>query len=170
MKPADIRLVFAIAAALVASWASAAHAADAPTRIPTITRLVKLFLEREAQLGDAVRAGDAAGVERMLADDFELRVGARAGRPIPRADFVQAIVQGRDAGGEIAGMAAHDIGGAVIVSFTQGSRAGPLFVVDVWRMQGSEWKLAIRYAGPAGTASTAIPGAGAEEPEIPKKY
>jgi len=164
------RTFAACMATVVGVSAVVAVGADAPTRIPTVTRLVKLFMERETQLGDAVRAGDAAGVERNLAEDFELRVGARPGRPVPRADFVQAIVQGRDAGGEITAMAANDVGGAVVVSYTQASRSGPLFVVDVWRMKDDDWKLAIRYASPAGSARTVIPGAGAEEAVIPKKY
>jgi hypothetical protein len=67
-------------------------------------------------------------------------------------------------------MAVHDLGETAVVSFTRGNRGGALFVVDVWRKQGSDWRLAVRYASPAGTASYAVPGAGTEEPEIPKKY
>jgi len=147
-----------------------ASGGDAPPRIPTVTRLVKLFLERESQLDDAVRAGDAAAIERLLADDFELRTAARAGQPIPRADFVRALVNARDPGGEISAMAVHDLGATMIVSYAQGHRGGPLFVVDVWRNDGGNWKLAIRYAAPAGDARATIPGALAAEPEIPKKY
>jgi len=132
--------------------------------------LVKLYLEREAALSAAVRAGDAAAIGQFLTDDFELRAGARAGRPVPRADFVATLVRTRDSGGDVAGMAVHDLGNAAIVSFTQGTRVGLTFVVDVWRQQGSDWKLAIRYASPAGSDTYPIPGAGAGEPEIPKKY
>src|SRR6185295_14871847 len=106
----------------------------------------------------AVRAGDAAGVERLLAPDFELRASARAGRPVPRADFVQALVRARDPGGEITEMAAHDLGATVLVSYRQANRSGTLFIVDVWRMVDEDWKLAIRYAGPAGTGRVAVPG------------
>ncbi len=143
---------------------------EAPPRIPTVTRLVKLFLEHEAQLGDAVRAGDVAGIERLLTEDFELRVGARAGQPVPRADFVRALSAARDPGGDIGAMAVHDLGTTMIVSYAQGHRGGALFVVDVWRNDGGNWKLAIRYAAPAGDANAKIPGAPAAEPEIPKKY
>jgi small subunit ribosomal protein S2 len=47
---------------------------------------------------------------------------------------------------------------------------GALFIVDVWRRSGTEWRLAIRYASPVGSRDMAIPGVGPAEPEIPKKY
>jgi hypothetical protein len=67
-------------------------------------------------------------------------------------------------------MAVHDFGAVAVASFTQGAPRGPMLVVDVWRAQGADWKLAVRYASPAGSAAFAIPGGGAGEPEIPKKY
>ncbi len=162
-----IAVAFALGAA---TGARAAAADEAPSRIPSVTRLVKLFLEREAALGDAIRAGDATALERLLADDFELRVGTRPGRPIPRGDFVRSLMQARDPGGAISAMAVHDLGGAMIVSYAQGNRGGQLFVVDVWRAHDGDWRLAVRYASSARDANTAIPGAIAVEPEIPKKY
>ena len=138
--------------------------------MPTVTRAVKLFTEREGALADAIRSADARALDKLLKDDFELRIGARAGRPVPRADFLDDVMRSRDGGGDIAAMAVHDLGDTAIVSFTQAKRGGALFVVDVWRKTGSDWLLAIRYASPAGEASYAIPGAGAEAPEIPKKY
>jgi len=144
--------------------------ADVTTGVPIVTRLVKLYLEREAALSAVVRAGDSNAIGQFLTDDFELRAGARAARPIPRADFVATLARTRDPGGEVSSMAVHDLGNTAIVSFTQGNRGGATFVVDVWRQQGSDWKLAIRYASPAGSEAYPIPGAGPAEPEIPKKY
>ena len=146
--------------------------ADEPARgrIPTVTRVVKLFLEKETSLGEAVRNADAAALGAFLADDFELRTGARAATPIPRAEWMRELLRAREPGGDITGMAVHDLGGVAIASFTQGARGGPIFVVDVWRGQGADWKLSVRYAGPAGTSAFPIPGAGPAEPEIPKKY
>jgi hypothetical protein len=163
----------AIGAFVVAlAAAAAAIAADAvPGRVPTVTRLVKVYADRETALAQAIRAGDKAAIERALADDFELRVGARAAQPIPRDDFVQSLVRTRDAGGEISAMAVHDLGAAAIASFTQGDGANAIFVVDVWRKYGDDWKLAIRYANPAGATRAPIPGADAPPPDtIPKKY
>ncbi len=66
-------------------------------------------------------------------------------------------------------MAVHDFGGVAVASFTQDTQSGPIFVVDVWRGSGDAWQLQVRYASPAGTTQAGIPGAGATEPEIPKK-
>jgi len=163
-------IAVATTALLLGGLAPASQAGDSPTRVPTITRSVKLFQERETALADAIRKADASALDKLLTEDFELRAGARAGRPVPRADYLHEVMRSRDAGGEIATMAVHDLGDVAVVSFTQGNRGGSLFVVDVWRKQGSDWQLAIRYASPAGTTTYAIPGAGADTSEIPKKY
>jgi len=160
---------------LVAGFVAPAHSADPasalPGRIPTVTRLVKLFLDREEVLSAAMRAGDMAPLERTLTDDFELRAGARAATPIARADFLSDVVRNRPASGAASQMAVHDLGSIAIVSFVQGDDVKrAIFVVDVWRQSGTDWKLAIRYAGPAGAPDFPIPGAGALPSEIPKKY
>jgi len=159
---------------MVAGFATPAHSADPASppsgRIPTVTRLVKLFLDREDALSAAMRAGDAASLERIMTEDFELRAGARAASPIPRADFLGEVARNRPVSGAATSMAVHDLGNTAIVSFVQGDDAKrAVFVVDVWRQSGTDWKLAIRYAGPAGTADFAIPGAGARSSDIPKK-
>ena len=166
-------LLVVVAVSTFAAIAPTSLAADErPTggRIPTVTRLVKLFLEREAALGDAIRRADAPALGAMLTEDFEMRAGARAATPIPRADWMREVLAKRDGGGEIDRMAVHDLGTVALVSFTLGGPTGPIFVVDVWRAQGEAWKLAVRYASPTGTAQFAIPGAAAPESEIPKKY
>jgi hypothetical protein len=160
---------------LVAGFVAPAYSADAPStppgRIPTVTRLVKLFLDREEALSAGMRSGDMASLERTLTDDFELRAGARAATPIPRADFLREVVRNRPASGAASQMAVHDLGSIAIVSFVQGDDAKrAIFLVDVWRQSGTDWKLAIRYAGPAGAPDFPIPGAGAPPSEIPKKY
>jgi hypothetical protein len=150
-----------------------AIAADEPAtgRVGTVTRLVKIFLDREEALSAAMRAGDAASLERTLTDDFELRAGARAASPVPRADFLKDVVQNRPASEAAGRMAVHDLGNVAIVSFVQGDDAErAVFVVDIWRQSGPDWKLAIRYAAPAGTQDFPIPGAGAPSTQIPKKY
>ena len=140
------------------------------TRIPTITRLVKLFIEREGALAAAIRAGDAAKTQAFLSDDFEMRTGAMAGTPVPRAEWIAEMMRLRNPGDDAREMAVHDLNGAAVVSFIQGSGQSAIFVVDVWRMAGAEWKLAIRYASAAGTAAFPIPGAAAAQNTIPKKY
>ncbi|HEV2041166.1 MAG TPA: DUF4440 domain-containing protein [Casimicrobiaceae bacterium] len=160
---------------LVAGFVAPAHSADAssapPGRVPTVTRLVKVFLDREETLSAAMRAGDMASLERTLTEDFELRAGAKAASPIPRADFLSDVARNRPTSGAASQMAVHDLGSIAIVSFVQGDDAKrAVFVVDVWRQSGTDWKLAIRYAGPVGAPDFPIPGAGAPPSEIPKKY
>src|SRR6185369_14662126 len=94
-----------------------AIAADEPAtgRVGTVTRLVKTFLDREEALSAAMRAGDAASLERTLTDDFELRAGARAASPVPRADFLKDVVQNRPASEAAGRMAVHDLGNVAIV-------------------------------------------------------
>ena len=164
---------WAALAALPALLAAASPPAgpDAATgRVATVTRLVKLFLEKEASLGAAVRDADAAALGRLVADDFELRAGARSASPVPRAEWLRELLRTRDPGGEIGGMAVHDLGAVAVASFVQEGARGRIFIVDVWRGHGSDWKLAVRYASPAGTPDFPIPGVGPAEPEIPKKY
>jgi hypothetical protein len=150
--------------------ASPVVAADEAPRVGTITRLVKLFLDKEAELAAAARSGNAAALGAFLTDDFELRAGARVANPVPRAEWIRELTRSRDPGGEIGRMAVHDFGTVAVVSFTQDAAGGTLFVVDVWRRAGSDWKLAVRYASPAGTSAFPIPGSGPVAPEIPKKY
>src|SRR5229473_1422031 len=154
--------LLALPALFVASLPSVA-ADEQPTggRVPTVTRLVKLFLEKEASLSAAIRSADATALSGLLTDDFELRTGARAASPIPRADWVRELLRTRDPGGDINRMAVHDFGAIAIASFTQDTVGGPVFVVDVWRGQGIDWKLAVRYASPAGSPAFAIPGGSA---------
>jgi len=96
---------------------------------------------------------------------------AKAAMPIPRADFLADAARSRPASGAASRMAVHDLGGIAIVSFVQGDDAKrAVFIVDVWRQSGADWKLAIRYAGPAGAPDFPIAGAGAPPSNIPKKY
>jgi hypothetical protein len=153
----------------------AAHAQDATGRVPTVTRLVKIFLDREGELLNAMRGRDAPAIERQLTDDFELRVGHRPGVPIPRVDFLSQIQSDATAGYTIEQMAVHEIGTTAMVSFMLRPEPGrardgllPLFVVDTWTGGIDNYRLRVRYVAPA--ASARVPGASAERPQIPKKY
>ena len=168
-----LRSIGLLALMALSAAVAPAIAADEPAggRVATVTRLVKLFLDREESLSAAMRAGDTASLERTLTDDFELRAGARAASPVPRAEFLKDVVRNRPIADAPSRMAVHDLDSVAIVSFVQGEDARrAIFVVDVWRKSGTDWKLAIRYAGPAGSQDFAIPGAAAPTTEIPKKY
>ena len=172
MKPVH-RFTAVVVGFVFIALAPTIHAADerpSGGRVPTVTRLVKLFTEQEAALADAVRAGDGERAQQLLTNDFEMRIGAASARPIPRGDWLAEMIRSRNPGETPTGMAVHDLNGTAIVSFTQGVGSNAIFIVDVWRPVANDWQLAIRYAAPAGTATFPIPGAGAAAPEIPKKY
>jgi hypothetical protein len=143
---------------------------QATGRVPTVSRLVMQFTEREMQLADRLSARDPAGAGNLLTDDFELRASSQPGRPVPRADWLAQSTQSPGPGNRVTQMAVHDLGESAVVSFMQGpDTGGSLFVVDVWRRTGSEWKLAVRYAAPI-AGNVPIPGVPAAEPTLPKKY
>jgi len=171
---ASTRLLIAgVALPFLALAATTSLAADErPTggRVPTVTRLVALYLEREGAVSDAIRDSNESALANLLTDDFELRASARAAAPVPRAEWMREVLRTRDAGENIRSMAVHDYGTVAVVSFAMNAKPGAIFVVDVWRVQGAEPKLSVRYASPAGTSQFAIPGAGAAESGIPKKY
>ena len=163
--------------AMLASPLGAQTAGDAaPGRIPTVTRLVKLFLELESALTTSVHDGNAAAVDKMLAEDFEMRVASMPGNPTPRAEWIR-LSRGKGAStARIEQMAVHDFGDVCVVSFLQTGIAGnrgdvpnDIFMTDVWKRTGDSWKLAVRYAGPAGGRDVVIPGASKEAPVV-KRY
>ena len=162
--------IFALGVVTIPLPAFAADEQPTGGRVPTVTRLVKLFTERETALAEAVRSGDEKRTQAFLTDDFEMRIGSATANPIPRADWLSEMMRTRNPGEAATGMAVHDVNGIAIVSFSQGRGPDAIFVVDVWRAAGTDWRLAIRYAAPAGVAAFQIPGAGAPPAEIPKKY
>lgn len=120
--------------------------------VPTVTRLVKIFLDLEGRLMQAQRDGDAAALGALLTDDFEQRSAPQPGVPVARAEWLgrakrEAAVQA----GRIEQMAAHDHGSVVVVSFLVRPDSGtPRFIVDTWAKAGDSWKLAVRYSAAAG--------------------
>jgi hypothetical protein len=125
-------------ASMLVSPLGAQTANDAATsRIPTVTRLVKLFLELEGALTTTLHEGNAATVDKMLADDFEMRVASMPGNPTPRAEWIKLSLGKPASAFRIEQMAVHDFGDVCVVSFLQagtpGNRrdpAGDVFTTD----------------------------------------
>jgi hypothetical protein len=156
-----------LAASIAPAWAQAPDG-----RIPTVSRLVVLFTQQELQLAERIKARDSSGVGALLTDDFELRASSQPGQPVPRADWIDQSLKSPAPAGAPRDMAVHDLGNAALVSFRQpfGSAKSSMFVVDLWRRGGDDWKLAVRYAAPAGSDSVSMPGVPRATPQIPKKY
>lgn len=132
-----------VLAALLGTLAMPSTAQPAGGRIMTVTRQVAEFSQHEHALADALRTVDHASIDHLLSADFELRDGAMATQPLPRAQWIA----GKHADDAVEQMAVHDYGNVVVVSFVNRATkpARTTFVVDVWQKQGEDWKLAVRY-------------------------
>jgi len=147
MIPARLLFLMSIAVALCAGVS--AQPAPQTGRIPTVTRLVKIFYELETELQTQARSADPAALEQSLDPSFEMRVGTSPGLPIPRDEWIRQARSAAAANRSIDQMAVHDLGAYAIVSFREvdpnAKSASQRFVVDCWKRDGDSWKLAIRY-------------------------
>jgi ketosteroid isomerase-like protein len=166
----------AVASCLLLAGAASAQGVAATGRIPTVTRLVKIFHELEGALDAATRGGDATAAGRMLAEDFELRVASAPGNPTPRDEWLRLSVANPGPEMRAEQMAVHDFGTVAVVSFVQVAASGDarkpsrdIATVDVWKRDGERWLLAVRYAGPSAVPGFVVPGE-STEPPIPKRY
>ena len=139
-------------------------------RVPIVTRLVKSLLEQENRLAQAAGNGDAAALQALLADDFEMRSARRPGVPTPRAEWLAALARQPTPPGEIEQAAAHDHGAVADLSFLwRPPKGAPLFIVDTWAKEGDGWRLKVRYAAPVARDAQPVPGE-SDAAVIPKKY
>jgi len=124
-----------------------AAAAQVRSSAVTVTRLVKIFIGLETSVFEAQRTGDRAALERLLADDFEQRSGAQPGKPLPRAEWLDAALRDAAAELDLEQLAVHDRGETTIVSFLARPAGRPaMFYVDVWVKAGDGYRLKVRYA------------------------
>jgi len=179
VKKAQLTPIAALAAALLAAAAPAIAAdAEAPIvkRIGTMTRGTRIFGDAEEALVAALKAKDAAALDRLVAPDFEQRSQVAPGEPVPREEWI------RKAPGEVAtsagvrDMAVHDYGDVQVVSFVwmREPPAASAFVVDVWQRKpggGDAWQLSTRYLGgtPASAKARGAKPAPAPSPVDPKR-
>ena len=144
------RLFFAVPVALVLCSGVSAQPTPQTGRIPTVTRLVKIFSELEAALQTQAHSADPAALEQSLDPSFEMRDAASPGSPVPRDEWLHEARASAAANRSIDQMAVHDLGAYAIVSFREVDPGAEWvtqrFVVDCWKREGDTWKLAIRYA------------------------
>jgi hypothetical protein len=122
-------------------------------RIITATKQVTIFNGLENQLLQAVQKKDKAAAQVMLTDDLYIEMPDAD--PLPGDDWL-ASVMAKDytlKSFVVRQMSAIDLGNAVVVKFDRLQEAvskgkadsGEFFVVDVWKKDGENWKLASRY-------------------------
>jgi len=154
------------ALAAVALAATAPVLAQPSARIPTVTRLVKIFSELETRLVDSAHAGDASTLDAMLDANFEMRVADTPGTPVPRDEWIRRARASGETQPRLAQMAVHDFGDLATVSFAEAATKPPRFIVDIWKREGDGWKLAVRYQSDV----TATKAGAQKPPHIEKKY
>lgn len=147
-----------------------------PAFVAMPTRLVTLFTEQEKAIAAALIKGDHAALDRLVAENFELRAGSRADQAVPRDAWLAHSQAHPEHAAMLSPqhMAVWDFGTNAVVNFkwtnTGQAQATDLFVIDVWKRTDDNWKLAIRFIDPTGPVDTIVPGLAPAEEVIPKKY
>lgn len=110
--------------------------------MPTVQ--VVQFTKLEQQLNSAVASGDQQAAVSLLTSDFAEWTPQPPGAPMGRDEWLSRaanpLVQSH-----IRQMAVKQIDDHALVDFVLSSGAGQFFVVDLWRKDGSAWKLQQRY-------------------------
>lgn len=106
------------------------------------TRTVLQFGALEKKLASADAAADRVS---LLTDDFEERLCAEPGTPVPRGQWLQAPATHFSLSQE----AVHDYGDTSLYSALGTSGDKHYAFVDTWRNDNGAWKLAVRYLCPA---------------------
>lgn len=156
------RICTALALSALLPLGAVGNAAAQTSRVPTVTRLVKLFTELELRLAREAHASDPAALEQLLDSEFEMRAGPAAGTPVPRDEWIRQVRATAAGDARIDQMAVHDFGEIAVVSFREAYAANgrrppraARFVVDCWKRASDGWKLAVRYESDV-ASSTAV--------------
>jgi hypothetical protein len=142
-------------------------------RILQLTRTVKIFSELETELIDALKTNNQDKLKGLLAEDFEMRQASKPDNPIPYADWLKnSLAEASNYTADIKQMSVHDLKQTAIVNFLwlPADNGQVFFIVDIWRQNGKNWQLAIRYLSSIQDTNAKIPGFVQNEVEIEKKY
>jgi hypothetical protein len=154
------RTFLGVLVALSLCASTSAQPAPQTGRIPTVTRLVKIFSELETAIQARARSSDPAALESSLDSSFEMRDASTPGTPVPRDEWIRQTRSTAAQSRSIDQMAVHDLGAYALVSFRETETATSAglrherFIVDCWKRDGDAWKLAVRYASESGAWST----------------
>src|SRR5207302_2261382 len=126
------------------------------SRVPNITRTVQLFGDLERKL----EAADSSAKAKLLADDFEERLCAEPGTPVPREAWLQKVATSNITFSQ---EAVHIYGDVAVYSGLRSWADKPDIIVDTWKQADGGWKLSVRYRCPATGAKPA-------ESDLPNRY
>jgi ketosteroid isomerase-like protein len=122
-------------------------------RIITATRQVTIFNALENQLLHAVQSKDQAGLSKLVSDDCVIEMPDAD--PLPGDDWMKTVLS-KDYVLKtfvIRQLSVVDGADVMVVKFDRVQQSsfkgkpdgGEFFVVDVWKKDGENWKLASRY-------------------------
>ncbi|HET9790274.1 MAG TPA: nuclear transport factor 2 family protein [Candidatus Angelobacter sp.] len=128
-------------------------------RIITATKQVTMFTALEKQMLDAVQKKDQAKLNVMLTEEATIHLPDAD--PLPGDEWVQSVMS-QDftlKSFAIRQMDVSDLGTAAVVAYDRiqdsmlkGKQiGGEFYVVDLWKKDGDNWKLADRYVSKVGT-------------------
>jgi hypothetical protein len=125
-------------------------------RVPPVTRTVQLFGELERKL----EAAEPSQKAQFLADDFEERLCAEPGTPVPRDAWLQKSAHSE---ARFSQEAVHMYGDLAVYSGLRNKTKDAETIVDTWKQADGGWKLAVRYRCPASGPKPA-------QATFPKRY
>lgn len=136
------------------------------------TRQGQEIRQLEEALLRAIGTRDAAALERLLGDGFEMIEAQQPDLPVGRQAWIASVLRAPRRPWEFGQIGVQQLGEVAIASMqlqSVGGALAPLFIVDVWRREDGVWRLLTRHAGPASGPLEPIPGH-AEPQGAPKKY
>jgi len=129
----------------------------------TPTRTATLFGGLERDVAEAIKRRDAAALDRLLLDDFDLLASSHPEEPVSREDWQDAVLAAPPKSFRISGVSVHMVGeSAAAVSFLYEQQvkapapSGRFMFVDLWSRVQGRWRLQARFASPSGDAP--VPG------------
>jgi ketosteroid isomerase-like protein len=125
-------------------------------RIVTRTRLQVLFSDLENQWFKAIQQKDAASLNHLLSDDFQVWTPTPPGSPIPREDWQTAAFGRKLRSFQFRQLAVRSVSPEIAIdsfvlteTFDKAGKSQPEdhFVVDVWAKngEGDNWRCTDRY-------------------------
>ena len=159
-------------------YVSAAPIAEDIVRIPTVTRLVKVFSQLEVEIITGFKKKNQTALARLIDQNFEMQVALKAADSVPLSAWLKtSIAEAPSYTYDIGDMAVRDLGQTAIASFewkpyesTKQNPAPEIFIVDVWKKVGEDWKLAIRFSSAAQKSDVKFPGFSITDEVIEKRY
>jgi hypothetical protein len=178
MKSASTGLILAVLLGLYLQNASAAPPSEDAVRIPSVTRSVQAFSKLESEIITALKHKNQVKLAQLVDQNFDMQVASGSANFVARSEWLKAsMAEAASYTYDISDMAVRDLGQTAIVSFdwkpSESIKKGSspeIFIVDVWKKEGMDWKLAIRFASALQKSGLKFPGFSVTDGVIEKKY